>query len=135
MQTHPFKLNVAHYIYYCMKFTHNSLVVMLMYLVLSCRHMTTFLDMMQRMEQFIMLWCMRCTCCFGVCHVNGKRPDDDVLDWRGLPFWDLTCSNTLAPSKVSTFSSGTSWLANYRIYKVQEIVLFNQFISLLLPLC
>jgi len=46
-----------------------------------------------------------------VCHDDGKRPDGT---WRqGLPLhWDFTCSDTLAPSNVSTSSRGASRLAN-----------------------
>jgi len=39
-----------------------------------------------------------------VCHDDGKRPDGmPLIPWRqGLPLlWDFTCSDTLAPSKVS----------------------------------
>jgi len=51
----------------------------------------------------------------GVCHNDGKRPDGIFLiPWRQglLLLWDFTCSNTLAPSNVSTSSRGTSRLAN-----------------------
>jgi len=51
----------------------------------------------------------------GVCHDDGKRPDGmSLISWRqGLPLlWDFTCSDTLAPSNVSTFSRGASRLAN-----------------------
>jgi len=51
----------------------------------------------------------------GVCRDDGKRPNGmSLIPWRqGLPLlWDFTCSDTLAPSNVSTFSRGTSQLAN-----------------------
>jgi len=41
----------------------------------------------------------------GVCCDDGKKPDGmSLIPWRqGLPqLWDFTCSDTLAPSNVST---------------------------------
>ena len=51
----------------------------------------------------------------GVCHNDGKRPDGmSSIPWsRGLPLlWDITCSDTLSPSNLSTSASGASRLAN-----------------------
>jgi len=51
----------------------------------------------------------------GVCRDDGKRPNGMALiPWRrGFPLvWDFTCSDTLAPSNLSTSSSGASRLAN-----------------------
>jgi len=51
----------------------------------------------------------------GVCCDDGKRPDGmSLIPWRqGLPLlWDFICSDTLAPSNVSTSSRGASKLAN-----------------------
>ena len=51
----------------------------------------------------------------GVCRDDGKRPVGMLLiPWsRGLPLlWDFTCSDTLAPSNLSTSTSGASQLAN-----------------------
>ena len=51
----------------------------------------------------------------GVCHNDGKRPDGmSLIPWsRGLPLlWDFICSDTLAPSNLSTSASGASRLAN-----------------------
>ena len=47
----------------------------------------------------------------GVCREDGKRPDGISLIpwWWGLPLlWDFTCSDTLAPSNLSTSASGAS---------------------------
>jgi len=51
----------------------------------------------------------------GVCRDDSKKPDGmSLIPWRqGLPLlWDLTCSDTLVPSNVSTSSRGASRLAN-----------------------
>ena len=51
----------------------------------------------------------------GVCRNGGKKPDGmSLIPWlRGLPLlWDFTCSDTLAPSNLSTSASGASRLAN-----------------------
>ena len=51
----------------------------------------------------------------GVYRDDGKRLDGmSLIPWtRGLPLlWDFTCSDTLAPSNLSTSASGASWLAN-----------------------
>jgi len=50
-----------------------------------------------------------------VCHDNGKRPDGmTLIPWRRrlLLVWDFTCSDTLAPSNLSTSFSGASRMAN-----------------------
>ena len=44
----------------------------------------------------------------GVCRNDGKRPDGmSLIPWsRGLPLlWDFICSDTLAPSTLSTSAS------------------------------
>ena len=51
----------------------------------------------------------------GVCRNDGKRPGGmSMIPWsRDLPLlWDFTCSDTLAPSNLSTSASGASRLAN-----------------------
>ena len=50
-----------------------------------------------------------------MCCDDGKRPDGtSLIPWsRGLPLlWDFTCTDTLAPSNLSTSASGASRLAN-----------------------
>ena len=48
----------------------------------------------------------------GACHDDGKRPDVMSLIpwWQSLPalLWDIACSDTLAPSNLSTSASGAS---------------------------
>ena len=51
----------------------------------------------------------------GVFRDDGKRSDGtSLIPWsQGLPLlWDFTCSDTPAPSNLSTSASGASWLAN-----------------------
>ena len=51
----------------------------------------------------------------GVCRNDGKRPDGmSLIPWsRGLPLlWDFICSDTLAPSNLSTSASDASQLTN-----------------------
>ena len=49
--------------------------------------------------------------CIGVCHDDGKRLDGvSSIPWlQGSPLlWDFTCSDTLAPSNLSTSASGAA---------------------------
>jgi len=73
----------------------------------------------------------------GVCHHDGKRPDImSLIPWRqGLPFlWDFTCSDTLAPSNMSTFSRGASRLAN-PAESAQEMLFCSHHLPLFPSLC
>ena len=51
----------------------------------------------------------------GVRRTDGRRLDGMSLipwSWGLLLLWDFTCSDTLAPSNISTSASGASQLAN-----------------------
>ena len=53
-------------------------------------------------------------CVIMLIHKAGCPDEMSLIPWsRGWPLlWDFISSDTLAPSKLSTFASGASWLAN-----------------------